>query len=58
MNDKEKPTVRLAIALTTVGKLADIARQDPDFLQVRAITIIDAPLIKIIDGLSLVRRAA
>ena len=34
MNDEGKPTARLAIALTTVGKLADIARQDPDFLQV------------------------
>ena len=34
MNDEGKPTARLDIALTTVGKLADIARQDPDFLQV------------------------
>ena len=34
MNDLGKPTARLAIALTTVGKLADVARQDPDFLQV------------------------
>jgi len=34
MNDAGKPTARLPIALTTVGKLADIARQDPDFLQV------------------------
>ena len=34
MNDLRKPTARLAIALTTVGKLADVARQDPDFLQV------------------------
>ena len=34
MNDEGKPTARLAIALTTVGKLADVARQDPDFLQV------------------------
>ena len=34
MNDEGKPTARLAIALTTVGKLADIARQDTDFLQV------------------------
>ena len=34
MNDDGKPTAQLAIALTSVGKLADIARQDPDFLQV------------------------
>ena len=34
MNDEGKPTARLAIGLLTVGKLADIARQDPDFLQV------------------------
>ena len=34
MNDAGKPTSRLAIALTTVGKLADITRQDPDFLRV------------------------
>src|SRR5208337_1900521 len=34
MNDAGKPTARLAITLTTVGKLADTARQDPDFLQV------------------------
>jgi len=34
MNDEGKPTARLAIALITVGKLADIARQDGDFLQV------------------------
>jgi len=34
MNDEGKPTARLALALTTIGKLADIARQDPDFLQV------------------------
>jgi N-6 DNA Methylase len=34
MNDAEKPTARLAMAVTTVGKLADTARQDPDFLQV------------------------
>ena len=34
MNDEGKPTARLALALTTVGKLADIARQDPDFLHV------------------------
>ena len=34
MNDEGKTTARLTIALTTAGKLADIARQDPDFLQV------------------------
>ncbi len=34
MNDEGKPTAQLAIALTTVGKLADTARQDPDLLQV------------------------
>jgi len=34
MNDEGKPTARLDIALTTVGKLADTARRDPDFLQV------------------------
>jgi len=34
MNDAGKPTARLDIALTTVGRLADIARQDQDFLQV------------------------
>jgi hypothetical protein len=34
MNDDGKPTARLAIALTTISKLADVARQDPDFLQV------------------------
>ena len=34
MNDEGKPTARLDIGLITVGKLADIARQDPDFLQV------------------------
>jgi len=34
MNDEGKPTARLAIALTTIGKLADIARQDAEFLQV------------------------
>ena len=34
MNDEGKSTARLDIALTTVGKLADIARQDSDFLQV------------------------
>ncbi len=34
MNEKGKATAKLAIAFTTVGKLADIARQDTDFLQV------------------------
>ena len=34
MNDAGKPTARLDIALTTVGKLADVARQDAQFLQV------------------------
>jgi hypothetical protein len=34
MNDAGKPKARLTIALTTAGKLADIARGDPDFLQV------------------------
>ena len=34
MNDEGKPTARLPNALATVGKLADIARRDPDFLQV------------------------
>ena len=35
MNDEGgNPRPCLAIAMTTVGKLADIARQDPDFLQV------------------------
>ncbi len=34
MNEAGKPTARLSIGLITVGKLADIARQDPDFLQV------------------------
>ena len=37
MNDAGKPTSRLAIALTTVGSIADIAHQDPDFLQVGAL---------------------
>ena len=34
MNDEGRPTAKLAIALVSVGKLADIARQDPEFLQV------------------------
>ena len=34
MNDDGQPTAKLPIALVSVGKLADVARQDPDFLQV------------------------
>ena len=34
MNDEGKPTARLPIALISVGKLADVARQDREFLQV------------------------
>ena len=34
MNDQGTPTARLPIALISVGKLADVARQDPEFLQV------------------------
>ena len=34
MNDQGKPTARLGIALTSVGKLADVARQDREFQQV------------------------
>ena len=34
MNDEGRPTSKLAIALVSVGKLADVARQDADFLQV------------------------
>ena len=34
MNDEGTPTARLGIALTSVAKLADVARQDPEFLQV------------------------
>jgi len=34
MNEAGNPTARLPIGLTTVGKLADIARKDADFLQV------------------------
>ena len=34
MNDEGKPTAKLDIALTSVARLADVARQDPDFMQV------------------------
>jgi len=34
MNNDSRPTNRTDIALTTVGRLADIARQDQEFLQV------------------------
>jgi len=34
MNDEGTPTAKLAIALVSVGKLADVARQDADFLRV------------------------
>jgi hypothetical protein len=34
MNNEGQPTARLGIALTSVGKLADIARQDREFQQV------------------------
>ena len=34
MNDEETPTARLPRSLTSVGKLADVARQDNEFLQV------------------------
>lgn len=34
MNDTEKPTAKLDIALVSVAKLADIARQDSEFQQV------------------------
>src|SRR5271157_1109131 len=34
MNDAGTPTARLPIALISVGKLADVARQDREFLQV------------------------
>ena len=34
MNEDGRPTARLAIALVSVGHLADIARQDAEFLQV------------------------
>ena len=34
MNDEKLPTARLPKSLTSVGKLADVARQDEEFLQV------------------------
>ena len=34
MNDEGKPTAKLDVALTSVARLADVARQDPDFMQV------------------------
>jgi hypothetical protein len=34
MNEQGTPTSRLDIALTTVSRLADVARQDADFMQV------------------------
>jgi hypothetical protein len=34
MNDDGKPTARLDIALTSVTKLADVARHDPQFMEV------------------------
>ena len=34
MNDEEMPTARLPRSLTSVAKLADVARQDNEFLQV------------------------
>jgi len=34
MNDAGMPTGRLTVALTSVGKLADVARQDAEFVQV------------------------
>ena len=34
MNDEKTSTARLPKSLTSVGKLADVARQDPEFLQV------------------------
>jgi len=34
MNDDGKPTAKPDIALTSVALLADVARQDPDFMQV------------------------
>ena len=42
MNDDAKVTAKLAIALTSVGKLADVARQDPEFHQVGEIFKDDA----------------
>ena len=34
MNDEGKPTAGLDVALTSVARLADVARQDSDFMQV------------------------
>jgi len=34
MNDAGMPTGRLTVALTSIGKLADVARQDAEFVQV------------------------
>ena len=34
MNDEGRPTARLDIALTSVAKLADVARQDAEFMEV------------------------
>ena len=34
MNDEGKPTAKLDIALTSIARLADVARQDADFMQV------------------------
>ena len=34
MNDKGTPTSKLDVALTSVARLADVARQDPDFMHV------------------------
>ncbi len=34
MNDESRPSARFPVALVSVGKLADVARQDPEFLQV------------------------
>jgi hypothetical protein len=37
VNDEGKPTARLPIALASVGRLADLARQDPQFHEVSAL---------------------
>lgn len=34
MNEDGKPRAKLDVALTSVARLADVARQDPDFMQV------------------------
>lgn len=34
MDDQGKPTAKLDVALATVARLADVARQDPDLMQV------------------------